>query len=75
MAPLFLFEPDLHLIRAALEHRDLSAIIASGRLYWFTAPDKAGAGKMEEEMMVRSKDGGIPVPVYDKDAASAVPAH
>jgi len=35
----------------------------------------AGAGKMEEEMMVRSKDGGMPVPVYDKDAASAVPAH
>jgi small subunit ribosomal protein S2 len=35
----------------------------------------AGAGKMEEEMMVRSKDGGIPVPVYDKDAASVAPAH
>ena len=35
----------------------------------------AGAGKMEEEMMVRSKDGGMPVPVYDKDAASAAPAH
>ncbi len=35
----------------------------------------AGAGKMEEEMMVRSKDGGAPIPVYDKDAASAVPAH
>jgi small subunit ribosomal protein S2 len=35
----------------------------------------AGAGKMEEEMMVRSKDGGMLVPVYDKDAASAVPAH
>jgi small subunit ribosomal protein S2 len=35
----------------------------------------AGAGKMEEEMMVRSKDGGAPIPVYDKDAASAAPAH
>jgi len=35
----------------------------------------AGAGKMEEEMLVRSKDGGAPFPVYDKDAASAAPAH
>jgi small subunit ribosomal protein S2 len=35
----------------------------------------AGAGKMEEDMMVRSKDGGMPIPAYDKDAASAAPAH
>src|ERR1700681_2208605 len=33
----------------------------------------AGSGKMEEEMMVRSKDS-MPVPVYDKDAASGAPA-
>ncbi|HSS75415.1 MAG TPA: 30S ribosomal protein S2 [Thermoanaerobaculia bacterium] len=33
----------------------------------------AGAGKMEEEMMVRAKDS-MPVPVYDKDAASGAPA-
>ncbi|HEX4962001.1 MAG TPA: 30S ribosomal protein S2 [Thermoanaerobaculia bacterium] len=34
----------------------------------------AGAGKMEEEMHVRSKDA-MPIPVFDKDAASAAPAH
>ena len=33
----------------------------------------AGAGKMEEEMMVRAKDS-MPVPAYDKDAASGAPA-
>jgi small subunit ribosomal protein S2 len=35
----------------------------------------AGAGKMEEEMMVRSKDGDAPFPLHDKDAASAAPAY
>src|SRR3954469_22965364 len=34
---LFVFEPDLHMIRAALEHGDLSRVISSGRLYLFTA--------------------------------------
>jgi small subunit ribosomal protein S2 len=33
----------------------------------------AGAGKMEEEMMVRAKDS-MPTPAYDKDAASGAPA-
>jgi hypothetical protein len=38
---LFVFEPDLQLLRIALEQRDLSRIISSGRLQLFTAPDKA----------------------------------
>ena len=36
----------------------------------------AGAGKMEEDMMVRSKDDiGMPFPLHDKDAAGGAPAH
>src|SRR5258706_14500826 len=38
---LFVFEPDLRLIRIALEQRDLSRIISSGRLHLFTDADKA----------------------------------
>jgi small subunit ribosomal protein S2 len=34
-----------------------------------------GSGKLDEETMIRSKDGGMPVPVYDKDAAGAATAH
>ncbi|HKV10879.1 MAG TPA: 30S ribosomal protein S2 [Thermoanaerobaculia bacterium] len=33
----------------------------------------AGAGKLDEEMMVSAKDGGTPF--YDKDAAAGAPAH
>lgn len=33
----------------------------------------AGAGKLDEEMMVSAKDGGAPF--YDKDAAAGAPAH
>src|SRR5258706_237662 len=38
---LFVFEPDLRLIRTTLEQRDLSRIISSGRLLLFTAADKS----------------------------------
>ncbi len=38
---LFVFEPDLRLIRTALEQRDLSRIISSGRLLLFTTADKS----------------------------------
>jgi hypothetical protein len=37
----FVFEPDIELIRTALEQRDLSQLIASGRVYFFTVADKA----------------------------------
>ena len=37
----FVFEPDLRLLRVALEHRDLSRIIASGRLNLMGRVDKA----------------------------------
>ncbi len=36
-----IFEPDLYLIRAALEARDLSRLFESRRLMFFTAPDKS----------------------------------
>jgi hypothetical protein len=38
---IFVFEPDLRMVRAALEQRDLSRVIASGRLHLFTELDKA----------------------------------
>jgi len=34
----------------------------------------AGSGKMEETMMMQAKDG-VSMPIFDKDAASAAPAH
>src|SRR3954468_18948726 len=37
---VFVFEPDLGVLRAALEHRDLSELIGSGRVYFFTVADK-----------------------------------
>ena len=40
-AVLFVFEPDLLLLRTAFEHRDLSRLIESGRVHFFTQPDKA----------------------------------
>jgi hypothetical protein len=40
-ANVFLFEPDLRLLRTALETRDLSAILSSGRLFIFTTADKS----------------------------------
>jgi hypothetical protein len=36
-----IFEPDLLLLRTAFEHRDISALIESRRLMFFTRPDKA----------------------------------
>ncbi|MGD0464363.1 MAG: 6-hydroxymethylpterin diphosphokinase MptE-like protein [Tepidisphaeraceae bacterium] len=36
-----IFEPDIQMIRAALEHRDLSKQIASHRLLWFCDLDKS----------------------------------
>ena len=36
-----IFEPNLLLLKTALEHRDLSALIESRRLMFFTRPDKA----------------------------------
>jgi hypothetical protein len=38
---VFVFEPDLELIRTAFEHRDLSRVIASGRVQFFTVADKS----------------------------------
>jgi hypothetical protein len=38
---VFVFEPDLRLIRHALEQRDLSRVIASGRMLLFTKADKS----------------------------------
>jgi hypothetical protein len=40
-ALFFVFEPDLGVIRAAMFHRDLSHVIRSGRVLFFTRPDKA----------------------------------
>jgi hypothetical protein len=40
-AVFFVFEPDLLLLRTAFEHRDLSKLIESGRVHFFTQPDKA----------------------------------
>ena len=40
-AVFFVFEPDIELIRVAMEQRDLSAIISSGRLHIFTRADKS----------------------------------
>lgn len=40
-AQIIVFEPDLDLLRVALSHRDLSAIIASGRVRIFTTADKS----------------------------------
>ncbi|HZN64752.1 MAG TPA: 6-hydroxymethylpterin diphosphokinase MptE-like protein [Tepidisphaeraceae bacterium] len=40
-ALLFVFEPDLRLIRTALEHRDLSKLIESRRVTFFTKHDKS----------------------------------
>ena len=37
-----IFEPDIRIIRAALESRDLSEMIGSHRILWFWEPDKAG---------------------------------
>jgi hypothetical protein len=36
-----IFEPDLRVLRAAMEHRDLSRMIESHRLLFFTSLDKA----------------------------------
>ncbi len=36
-----IFEPDLHLLRAAFESRDLSKLIESRRFMFFTKPDKS----------------------------------
>jgi hypothetical protein len=36
-----IFEPDLRMIRTALEHRDLAPLIRSHRLMWFHEPAKA----------------------------------
>jgi hypothetical protein len=36
-----IFEPDIQIIRAALEHRDLSKVIASHRVLWFCDLDKS----------------------------------
>jgi hypothetical protein len=36
-----IFEPDIQMIRAALEHRDLSKVIRSHRLLWFCDLDKS----------------------------------
>jgi hypothetical protein len=36
------FEPDVRMIRAALESRDLSDMIGSHRILWLWEPDKAG---------------------------------
>lgn len=36
-----IFEPDLRIIRAALESRDISEMIGSHRLLWFWEPDKS----------------------------------
>jgi hypothetical protein len=44
---VFVFEPDLGVLRAALERRDLSELIGSGRVYFFTAGEKGGADKSE----------------------------
>lgn len=38
---IFVFEPDLSLIRITLETRDLSRIIQSGRVHFFAAADKS----------------------------------
>jgi hypothetical protein len=38
---VFVFEPDLGVLRAALERRDLSELIGSGRVYFFTVADKS----------------------------------
>jgi hypothetical protein len=35
------FEPDIRMIRAALESRDLSEMLGSHRILWFWEPDKA----------------------------------
>jgi hypothetical protein len=35
------FEPDLRMIRTALQYRDLSKIISSNRLYWFHRREKS----------------------------------
>jgi hypothetical protein len=40
-AIFFVFEPDIELIRVAMEQLDLSAIISSGRLHIFTRADKS----------------------------------
>ena len=40
-AVFFVFEPDLLLLRTAFEHRDLSRLIESNRVHFFTQPDKA----------------------------------
>src|SRR4051812_17466720 len=40
-AVFFVFEPDLLILHTAFEHRDLSRLIESGRVHFFTQPDKA----------------------------------
>lgn len=40
-SPIFIFEPDLKLIRTALWHRDLSKLLESRRVHFITAADKA----------------------------------
>ena len=40
-AILCVFEPDVRMIRTALEHRDLSKLIASHRVMWFAHEQKA----------------------------------
>jgi hypothetical protein len=40
-AILCIFEPDLLLLRTAMEHRDLTTLLESRRVMFFTTPDKA----------------------------------
>lgn len=40
-SPIFVFEPDVRLLRTALELRDFSPLLAANRLGFFTTPDKA----------------------------------
>lgn len=40
-SPIFVFEPDLRLIRTALWHRDLSKLLGSRRVHFLTAGDKS----------------------------------
>jgi hypothetical protein len=40
-ALFFIFEPDLGILAAAMEHNDLSEILRSNRALFFTTPDKA----------------------------------
>lgn len=41
-APIFVFEPDVRLLRTAFELRDFSALLTANRIGFFTSLDKAG---------------------------------